>query len=1549
MRNQVLLCAVLMAFAAGYAYAGCSTTGTTTSCTNSTTITIPATSFNGALESSAQTVSGITGSIQTITLSLNNWTDNGTTNGPGTEDREFMLVFQPTGCAMNSCYQTFQFLGGLALTGTTIFNNENITFEDSATLYAPDEDAYSSSPPNGDKPPTNPTTYKPTVNKANNYCSGTSSDGSAAFSGAPFTSAPCATDNPADPQYESSGGTATFASQFSGSPNGTWTLYVWTNKDAEDDGATIGGWTLNITVAANAANTSTSLSSNATNNETFESDSVTLTATVTSTSTPSEGTITFTDNGSDLTCSNSSQPVPVSGGTASCTTTFSTEGNHPLEAQYTGDANYGNSSGSMNFFVDHATTNPSTGQYCNTGTININTNNAGPGTTPYPQHIFIPAQSGSLSDVSLVLPNITINQMNLFNFLLVDPNGNKFVPMAGTGGDGNASGVTLTLTDFATGQNPVPNPINGGNGDAPASGQYLPTDYNTGLTFASSPDGPPSGPYQLPQTQGGATFDTTFGGTNPQGMWSLYAYYAGGTTIGSIDGYCLNISTSAAVATNTTVTSSPMTEAATNTQVTFTATVKSGGNPVTSGSVTFKEGTTVLSGPTTVNGSGQVTFQTSSLAEGIHTIEAIYSGVTGTYNVSSGSVTIEIDTPTTNTAGTGLYCNPGGVNISSSNGGNNIPASPYPTRINVTNLAGTVNTVGVHLNNFSDGEPYGTVMLLEGPTSTNIVFYNDAGSESTGFSGLNLTLADSGSSQLPADPNNPTTNTTYSPASYQGLPPPVFPAPGPSGISQAAPAGSQTFSSAFQNINPLGYWTLYVYDRFGDEALSINNWCLNFTENAPVIAASMTNNPTNFTQGDTGDTVTVNIMNNGPGPTDNTLQTAVTLPTGLTATAIQGGGGTGWSCTLGTLTCTRTSGLAASASDNITVTVNVGYNAPSSVTPSATISGGGISATQNPSDTVTVNPGPVQVTFSTVPAGLSYNVDSTSYTSQQTLPLTNGSMHTIATTSPQTSGGVQNTFSSWSDGGTQSHSITINSTTGTASYTANFTTTYLLTTQANPTNGGTVSPASGYYAPSTMVPLTATPAKGYIFQNWTGSVASPNSASTSITTTSSPQTVTANFILSTTVSISPSSLFFPSRDVGTTSPAQTLTLTTTGSNTLTIGTVSASIPDYVILNDNCSGQMITSKAKCTLQVEFQPTTSGSRNGTLSFPDNAANSPQTVKVTASAVGAQLTPPTHVFPAQHGNTTSPTTVTLTLTNFLSTTLSYGAATFSGNNPTDFPIQNGGSCSTSGGTLAANGSSGNSCTFVIAFQPTANGNESATLSITDNAGTQSATVSGYGVGASLAPPKGYFPAQRGNTQSSTNLSITFTNYLSSPLSYTPQWTGTNSGDFLVQSSSTCPNSGGAPTASTLGANSSCTYVVAFKPTANGPESATLSISDADGTQTSTFSGTGVGAQLAPSSYSFGSYPKGRTSSAKTFTLNNYLSTPLSVTGTSFSGTNGTDFSLTNGGTCPAMSGSVPGNSSCTYNIVFQPSTTSSETATFTVTDADGSQSTALSGSGH
>ena len=100
-----------------------------------------------------------------------------------------------------------------------------------------------------------------------------------------------------------------------------------------------------------------------------------------------------------------------------------------------------------------------------------------------------------------------------------------------------------------------------------------------------------------------------------------------------------------------------------------------------------------------------------------------------------------------------------------------------------------------------------------------------------------------------------------------------------------------------------------------------------------------------FHPGDIGDTYTITVTNSGTAATSGMVSVVDALPSGLAATALSG---SGWNVVLSTLTATRSDTLAAGASyPALTVTVNVAANAPSNVTNTAVVSGGGEVNTAN--------------------------------------------------------------------------------------------------------------------------------------------------------------------------------------------------------------------------------------------------------------------------------------------------------------------------------------------------------------------------------------------------------------------------------------------------------------------------------------------------------------------------------------------------------------------------------------------------------------------------
>jgi len=136
-------------------------------------------------------------------------------------------------------------------------------------------------------------------------------------------------------------------------------------------------------------------------------------------------------------------------------------------------------------------------------------------------------------------------------------------------------------------------------------------------------------------------------------------------------------------------------------------------------------------------------------------------------------------------------------------------------------------------------------------------------------------------------------------------------------------------------------------------------------------------------------------------------------------------------------------------------------------------------------------------------------VDGNTYTNTQTFSWTPGSDHMIATSTPQSGiTGVQYLWSSWSDGGAISH--TVSPSVGTT-YTANFTTQYYLTMNAGP--GGSVSPVSNWYNSETNVTISTTASSGYAFSTWTGTGSGSYSGTNNpaFVTINGPITQTASF------------------------------------------------------------------------------------------------------------------------------------------------------------------------------------------------------------------------------------------------------------------------------------------------------------------------------------------------------------------------------------------------------------------------------------------------------
>jgi subtilase family serine protease len=211
-----------------------------------------------------------------------------------------------------------------------------------------------------------------------------------------------------------------------------------------------------------------------------------------------------------------------------------------------------------------------------------------------------------------------------------------------------------------------------------------------------------------------------------------------------------------------------------------------------------------------------------------------------------------------------------------------------------------------------------------------------------------------------------------------------------------------------------------------------------------------------------------------------------------------------------------------------------------------------------------------------------------------------------------------------------------------------------------------------------------------------------------------------------TVTLTPSTLTFDTTDVGSTSPAQAVTLTNGGTTALTITSVTLSGTNPAAFTDlSTCGASLAAKASCQILVAFRPGAAGNLTATLSVADSATGSPQ--KVTLSGTGAAkptvtLTPAKLTFASTKVGAASPAQA-VTLKNTGASTLGITSIAVTGTNATSFLQLN-----TCGTTLAG----GTSCTILVDFKPTVTGALTASLVVTDNGTGSPHKVALTGTGA-------------------------------------------------------------------------------------------------------------------------------------------------------------------------------------------------------------------------
>jgi Glycosyl hydrolases family 39/Transmembrane protein 131-like N-terminal len=364
-----------------------------------------------------------------------------------------------------------------------------------------------------------------------------------------------------------------------------------------------------------------------------------------------------------------------------------------------------------------------------------------------------------------------------------------------------------------------------------------------------------------------------------------------------------------------------------------------------------------------------------------------------------------------------------------------------------------------------------------------------------------------------------------------------------------------------------------------------------------------------------------------------------------------------------------------------------------------------------------------------------------------------------------------------------------------------------------------ISVGSPYTVTSTTCPLSPSTLAGRasctISVAFRPLAAGPSSGNLTVSDSdsSSPQQVAlSGTAIAAPVLFSPTSLSFPSTEVGTTSPSQTATLTNQESNSVAITSI-ATTADFTQTN-NCPATL-AANASCTVSVAFAPASSGGKTGSVivTYPSGTLSLSLSGTASGSTGGTvTVSPTTYTFPNQAIGTSS-APATITLSNGQSTPLSISSIQI---NP---PFSQTNNC---GVSLAA----GMSCAISVIYSPKAAGLSSSNLVITDNATNSPQTVAISGSSGSSGqkpvstiPVAGglYFYNQIVLTQS-TPQAVTITNNQSIPLTISAI---TSTADYPFTTD--CIGSGGS---GTLAAQASCTVQISFFPQAVGKRAAALTI---------------------------------------------------------------------------------------------------------------------------
>jgi len=201
-----------------------------------------------------------------------------------------------------------------------------------------------------------------------------------------------------------------------------------------------------------------------------------------------------------------------------------------------------------------------------------------------------------------------------------------------------------------------------------------------------------------------------------------------------------------------------------------------------------------------------------------------------------------------------------------------------------------------------------------------------------------------------------------------------------------------------------------------------------------------------------------------------------------------------------------------------------------------------------------------------------------------------------------------------------------------------------------------------------------------------------------------------------------SPLTFSGQLIGTTSAAQTVTITNSGTTAMTFSSVTSSGAPFRMTANTCSGSLAVG-AQCSITAEFTAKAMGAVSGGITINDSASSKPQFVELIGIGTELAISASQLKFPAQKVGTKSlPRNVHLTNTGTKNMGFTHFIYIDGGDAPFDFTQTN--DC---GSFLAPKAS----CTVTITFEPLHAGIRDSILYIQDDGGDSPQTTRLLGTG--------------------------------------------------------------------------------------------------------------------------------------------------------------------------------------------------------------------------